>query len=285
MKNIALLIQARLGSSRFPRKVLAPFCGVPMLAYQVQHFQQAGWEPQVLIPTGDIALLELRAYGVAIQEVHGKPQDVLGRFARYAKAFLSPGAVIVRICGDCPLLCPVLLTALLAHWDATPGLAYLGMGPGWPDGLADYDLFTREALLEIDAEATIPSDREHIVPFFWRYPEHFPQALFEAPAWVRGRTWPKLSIDTPDDLVYAEQVVRQVQQDCGPEYTWINVLSTLAVTPALDRVSEPMNAAYMAQVAQEQGHPALTWEESRFGLDSRSSSVGESARRGNCYLY
>jgi spore coat polysaccharide biosynthesis protein SpsF len=240
-----------------------------MLAYQVQRLRR--WLPRVLIPTGDSTLLALRAHGVAIHEVYGDPQDVLGRLARYVRAFTPPGTIIVRTCGDCPLLCPSLLDDILAQWDATPGLAYLGMGHGWPDGLADYDVLTREALLEMDAAATRKSDREHVVPYCWRSPEHFKQALFQAPDWVRARPWPKLSVDTTADLAYAEKVGEKVQQECGAGYTWRNVLSTIAATTVLQRRPEPMNAAYVTQVAYEQGRTVLTWEDAR-GLGQRETS-------------
>ena len=262
--DVVILIQAREGSARYPGKVLAPFLGSPMLTYQVQRFQRAGWRPQVLVPQGDLGLVALQRGGIPVQQIRGDPADVLGRYARYARLMLTSGTVLVRACGDCPLLCPALLGALLTQWNATPGLAYLGLGPGWPDGLADYDVFTREALLEWDAEATLPSDREHVVPFCWRQPDRYPQTLCLAPTWLTEQTWPKLSVDTPADLVYVEQVAQAVTTAYGAAYTWMDVLHVLATTAALQRVPEAMNAAYTAQVAQEQGGVVQTWEAMRY---------------------
>lgn len=268
MAQVIVLVQARMNSTRFPSKVLAQFCCLPMLVYQVRRFQQAGWRTGVLCPRGEEALLALRRQGMPVHQVYGNPNDVLGRYARYARAMVRPGTVIARVCADCPLVCPYLLRDILAHWQATPGLAYLGMGPGWPDGLGDYDLFTREALLQMDAEATLPSDREHVVPWAWKNSDRFPQATYPALDWVHARQWPKLSVDTPEDLAYVKQVAQVVTAQCGEAYTWLNVLSTIETTPALQRHYAPMNEAYTAQAAQEQDLASMTWEEARYRLDT-----------------
>ena len=264
MQDVVVLVQARLDSTRFPQKVLAPFLGMPMLAYQVQRLSTAGWRVIVLAPQDNDAIMSLRHYRVSVGQIPGAEADVLGRLAWYARGAISPSALIVRACGDCPLLCPILLDDLVAYWDATPGLAYLGMGSGWPDGLADYDLLTREALLQMDAEATLPSDREHVVPWVWAQKDRLSQQTYPAPEWVRARRWPKLSVDTPEDLAYVERVAQHVTQVYGSTYTWQNILAGLCDEPALQRPPEPMNPAYVAQVAQEQGREGMTWEAVRY---------------------
>ena len=266
MTNCVIFVQARLGSQRFPRKVLASFCDAPMLVYQIRRLMQAGLPVHVMVPHEDLVPIEstLARYGLYhVWGVTGDPADVLGRFARPA-ALLPPGTVIVRACGDCPMLCPSLLRVLLAQWDATPGLAYLGMGPGWPDGLADYDLFTREAVLEADDAAITASDREHVAPFFWKNPAWFRQTTYPAPDWVRAHQWPKVSVDTPEDLAYVEQVAQAVTAQHGAGDTYSDVLHTIEATPALQRHYEPMNAAYMASVAEEQGRATMAWEDARY---------------------
>lgn len=257
-----LMIQARLASTRLPYKVLAPFCGVPMLAYQIRRLRTCGHRLMTLVPTTDLPVMTaaLRGHLCGLRGIPGNSEDVLGRFARVAEDSLAPGTLIVRVCGDCPLLCPCLLTALVIEWNATPGLAYLGMGMGWPDGLADYDLFTREALLVADACATAASDREHVVPFFWRDPERFPQTVFEAPDWVKTQSWPKLSVDTPEDLAYVEQVAQATRRAAGENFMWPNVLQTLQADASLWRPPEAMNPAYVEQVAWERGRSDLTWD-------------------------
>ena len=261
MPDVVLLLQARLTSSRFPAKILAPFAGLPMLASQVQRLRAAAVRLVVLVPAEDVLPLAaaLRPHRLPVHGVRGDPADVLGRYARFAEGHLAPGTLIVRACADCPLVCPMLLSAVLAQWEATPGLAYLGMGPGWPDGLGDYDLFTREALLTAHAEATDASDREHVSPWLWRYADRFPQALHLAPKSVREQGGPKLSVDTPEDLAYVETVAQAVQAAHGPAFAWWQVLETIACTPALWRAPGAMNAAYVTQVGGQ------TWQEVRYG--------------------
>lgn len=270
MPQLVVCVQARLGSRRYPQKILAPFCGVSMLSYQVRRFTElARYALRVLVPEDEMSSWPWESdhcplYALSMSPIPVSADDVLGRFAWYAQRHFAPGTLIVRICGDCPLLCPFLLGTLLIQWAANPGLAYLGMGPGWPDGLGDYDLFTQEALCTANAMGLLPSEREHVSPAFWRHGREFPQMTCPAPAWVRARQWPKLSVDTPEDLAYVEQVTHAVTAQHGPAYTWIDVLQTIEATPALHRAPEPMNAAYMAQVAQERGGKGMTWEDIRY---------------------
>ena len=263
--KVVVLLQARFTSTRFPGKVLAPFCGMPMLVYQVRRFQQAGWLVGMLCPRGDNALLALRKEGLPVHQVHGNEEDVLGRYARYTRTMLREGTVIVRGCSDSPLLCPYLLRDIIAYWQGTSDLAYLGMGSGWPDGLGDFDVFTREALLQADVGTTLASDREHVGPAFWKYPEQYAQILFPPPNWVRDRQWPKLSVDTPEDLAYVEDVARITTQAYGEAFTWEQVLNAVGAHTNLQQHYEPMNAAYVAQVAQERGDRERGWDEERYG--------------------
>ena len=264
MVRVVVLIQARSISTRMPQKVLADFCGMPMLVYQLRRFQQAWWRVGALCPRGDDGLIALRQDGLPVHQVYGDEQDVLGRYARYARTMLRDGTVIVRGCGDSPLLCPYLLRDIIAYWQVTSDLAYLGMGPGWPDGLGDFDVFTREALLQADVGTTLASDREHVGPAFWKYPEQYTQILFPPPNWVRDRQWPKLSVDTPEDLAYVEDVARITTQAYGEAFTWEQVLNAVGAHTHLQQHYEPMNAAYTAQVAQEQGTAVRTWEAVRY---------------------
>ena len=263
--RVVVLVQARSNSQRFPAKVLAPFCGMPMLAYQARRFQKAGWRVGVLCPRGDDGLLAMRQDGLRVHQIYGDEQDVLGRYARYARTMLRERTVIVRGCSDSPLLCPYLLRDIIAYWQVTSDLAYLGMGPGWPDGLGDFDVFTREALLQADADTTLASDREHVGPAFWKYPEQYTQILFPPPNWVRDRQWPKLSVDTPEDLAYVEDVARITTAAYGEAFTWEQVLNAVGAHTNLQQHYEPMNAAYVAQVARERGEQATEWEGLRYG--------------------
>ena len=93
MTGVVILVQARLGSMRYPGKVLQPFCAMPMLAYQVRRLLRAGLPVHVLVPSRDIARVR-RTVGsaclVRIWGISGNPADVLGRFARFARRLPWP---------------------------------------------------------------------------------------------------------------------------------------------------------------------------------------------------
>ena len=125
MKVVAI-VQARLGSTRLPGKVLRDLAGKPMLARVLERVRRAESVDETIVATsdlpGDDALAEwLTAGGHAF--FRGSEQDVL---ARFAGAAAQAGAdAIVRITADCPLIDPGVIDEVVAAFNAgQPGLAY-----------------------------------------------------------------------------------------------------------------------------------------------------------------
>src|SRR5690606_21487233 len=95
----------------------------------------------------------------------GSEDDVLARYAGAAEA--AAADVIVRLTGDCPFADPEVIDDLVA-WRDREGLDYVTnvLPPTWPDGL-DCSVFTRATLEAAAANAQLPSEREHVVPWMW----------------------------------------------------------------------------------------------------------------------
>lgn len=157
------LIQARMSSSRLPGKVLLPLQGLPMIVYMARRAARAGRVDQVVVVTStdpsDTPLAEaLAAAGIA--HFRGSLDDVLARYAAAAEAFAAE--VVVRLTGDCPLIDPAVIDAVVAL-RAASGADYASNvdPPTFPDGL-DVECFTRRALERTHAEARRGSEREHV---------------------------------------------------------------------------------------------------------------------------
>src|SRR4051794_39282133 len=152
-----VIVQARAGSTRLPRKVLADLCGRPMLAWLIERLKRH--EVVVATTTDDIDdPVEALATAEGARVFRGHPTDVLRRYADAAAwADADP---VVRISGDCPFIDARTVELVL---DALPGadLAQNHRGAPWPFGLA-VEALTRDALDRLDALAVEPPHREHV---------------------------------------------------------------------------------------------------------------------------
>lgn len=195
MRTVAI-IQARMGSTRLPGKVLMPLAGRPVLERVIARTAEAGIFAAVAVATstlaGDDPVAEAAA-GWGAQVVRGDEQDVL---ARYGLAAAATGAdAVMRITADCPLIDPDVLAAMAGKLGPGVDLVTNARRRTFPRGL-DAELFTRAALETMLAEATDPAEREHVTPFLYRHPERFRIVdHLGAP----DHSALRLTLDTPED--------------------------------------------------------------------------------------
>jgi spore coat polysaccharide biosynthesis protein SpsF (cytidylyltransferase family) len=202
------VVQARMSSTRLPGKTLADVGGEPLLALLVKRLGGARRVGQVVIATSagdeDDPIAELAArLGVGVHR--GPRDDVL---ARYAEAVGDHEGPLLRITGDCPLIDPAVVDDAVRLLVETPGCAYVSnVEPRtYPDGL-DVEAFTAAALRAVAAEATDPTDREHVTPAIRRDPERWPQAHLPGDPGLAELRW---TVDTEDDLEFVRLVVERL---------------------------------------------------------------------------
>ena len=146
--QVAVILQARVGSSRLPEKVLADLAGRPMLAFLVERLKRCTAVDQIILATTDLVedqvLVEL-GHSLGLIVVRGSKNDVLSRFVLAANN--TNASTLVRITGDCPLIDPDLLGEMLQEFQSLDVDYYSNCTPpSYPDGL-DIEVFTRHALL------------------------------------------------------------------------------------------------------------------------------------------
>lgn len=271
--KVIIAIQARLSSARLPGKILRDFGGQPLLVYQMRRLIQNTSLPVVaLIPESDAPAIQERISTklYSIYAARCEENDVLGRYAEFARAMeMDAQDTLVRVTGDCPLLCPSLLRRVIKAYEEheTP-LAYYGMGRGWPDGLGDIDVMRVWALWDADEHATDPVDREHVSPWLWKHPGRYPQSTHPFPNRYIGAPWPKFSVDTEEDFSYVQRVLDSIGREYGYSsgwsavYTWETVLQLVERHSELRAHTTTINAGYLAQLAVS----AASWEEVRYGV-------------------
>ena len=239
--RVVAIVQARLGSTRLPRKVLAEIGGRPMLEHVVTRARRARRVDEVWVATSDAPADDAVA---ALCERHGWPvfrgseSDVLSRYAGCAAC--AKADVVVRLTADCPLLDPAVVDAVVEMREQS-GADYASntLPPrSFPRGL-DAEAFTRQALDEAHAEARAPHEREHVTPYLHREDRRFARAaLRETP----DRSQHRWTVDTPDDLALVERIARHFGERL-PQVGWREILD------AVER--HPEWSALNAHVAQK----------------------------------
>lgn len=165
MKTIAI-VQARMGSTRFPNKVMRTINGVPMIELLLQRIAKSRKIDTVVLATSDDPRNQpladhVRGLGFAVFQ--GSENDVLDRYYQAAKSY-QPDTV-VRITGDCPLIDPQLVDQIITAYEANVCDYYSNiLPPTYPDGL-DTEVFSYSALEQAAQQAKLPAEREHVTPF------------------------------------------------------------------------------------------------------------------------
>jgi len=219
------VIQARMGSTRLPGKVLADLGGRPMLQFMLERLRRLPVSELVVATStepGDDAVAALGAT-LGVRVVRGPEHDVLARFEQALEA--HPAEHVVRLTGDCPLADPEVIVATLElhherHADYTSNV----IPRTFPKGL-DVEVARAEALRVAAAEAEDPAEREHVMPFLYRHPERFRLATLRGPELLGHERW---TVDTAHDL----EIVRQAVERLGarPDVGWREVLDVLGPT-------------------------------------------------------
>ena len=218
MKTVAI-VQARMGSARFPNKVMRPICGTPMIGLLLGRLAKAGRIDQIVLATSEDPKNEPLAryvHNLGYEVYRGSEDDVLDRY--HAAAKLYGADVVVRVTGDCPLIDPDVVDAVIDKFsDAGVDYASNCVPPSYPDGL-DAEVFSVKALEAAWAGAKNPFEREHVTPFITESSQ-FTHATQVNSSDESAARW---TVDEPEDF----EVVRKVFEEFHPrsDFSWIEVL-------------------------------------------------------------
>ncbi len=205
---ILAIIQARMGSTRFPGKVLAESGGKSLLEWVIDSAVKSRCDRYVIATPGnaeDLALNRLGAFSWNSLLDNGK-NDVLGRFYHVTEMAVAQGhriKHIVRLSADCPCVTANCIDRLIeTHVTGAYDYTHMGRAPhiwpdetgaamGWPNGTGA-EMMTCDALVDAHKHATSCYDREHVTPYFYKtMPDKYK---------IGFSSFPNLMIDHPEDL-------------------------------------------------------------------------------------
>lgn len=211
MKTIAI-IQARMGSTRLPGKILKPVLGQPMLARQIERVKRAQTLDQIIVATTTDSL-DAPIYRLAnqldIPSYRGSTNNVLDRFYQAALRFNAD--IIVRLTGDCPVIDPAVIDTTVttfhrSHSDYVSNVHRRS----FPRGM-DVEVFNFKTLELAWRQAKSNYDCEHVTAYIYAKPQRFKLKTILAPPSL-GRPELRLTVDEPADL----KLIRQIYQRLYP---------------------------------------------------------------------
>ena len=165
-KTIAI-IQARLTSTRFPKKILQKINGLTLIEYLIKRVKASKMIDEVIVAIPNNAKNQiLKKYLKDINFFMGSENDVLDRYYKAAKKFKA--TTVIRICGDCPFTDPKIIDQLLLLF-SNKKYDYVSntIKPTFPDGL-DAEVFSFKVLEKTWKNANLEKDREHVTPYIIR---------------------------------------------------------------------------------------------------------------------
>ncbi len=208
MKTVAI-IQARMGSTRLPGKVMKELCGRTVLAHVIERVRSCSVLDAVviattLLPADDVIVVEAERCGV--EWYRGSEDDVLGRY--YGAARQCAADIVVRITADCPLFDPVVLEKMLTYFTEErkgrrgPDYVSSTLRRTYPRGL-DAEVFTYDALESAFHNAKKPYEREHVTPYIYQHPELFSLKGYERDDDLSELRW---TLDTEEDFRLIQEI-------------------------------------------------------------------------------
>lgn len=219
----AIIVQARMTSTRLPGKVLKSVLGKPLLEYQIERLRRVEKAEALVIATTtnatDDPILEwCQALGVDV--FRGSEQDVLSRYHGAAQAVRAD--VVVRVTSDCPLIDPQVIDQVIqVYRDSHVDYASNALQRTFPRGM-DTEVLSFTALTEAHQEATDPPQREHVTPFIYQHPERYTIAHATYPQDLSHHRW---TVDTPEDF----ELIRRILEGLYPQVPLFSLQDCLAL--------------------------------------------------------
>ena len=211
-ERIVGIVQARMGSTRLPGKVLADLCAQPMLLVLLNRVRRSAKLDEVVVATTDGAADD-PVYDLVksanLPCFRGSEGDLLDRYFQAAVAFQAD--VIVRLTGDNPLVDGQFVDMAIEAYLADQGCDYLdtSLSETFPTGLRA-EVFTIRTLENAWSNDRDPASREHVTPYIYSQEGRFRVATVSGPGAHSSLRW---TVDLPSDLAFVRQMFQHFGHD------------------------------------------------------------------------
>lgn len=203
--HVNVILQARMSSTRFPGKIIAPLNGMPMVLRQIERIKAASLVDNIIVATSldesDDVLVRLLK-DANIDYFRGSLEDVYDRYRKCIEVHDLRGTLI-RLTADCPLVMPKLIDEMIDKFsEIKPDYMSNTLLPTFPDGL-DVEICKIDSFIELSHHALTKVEREHVT-----YGFHSRQNLFKCVNYLSMADYSleRWTVDYPEDLEFIRQI-------------------------------------------------------------------------------
>lgn len=236
-RRVVAIVQARMGSTRLPGKVLRLLCGGPMLVRVIERLRLSKLLHQIVVATTSLPQdnpVAKLADEVGAEVFRGDEADVLGRYVGAARS--AQADVVVRVTADCPLIDPTVVDQAVAMYLAGGDeLDYVSntIERTYPRGL-DVEVFPRRVLEHLNVVSTSAPEREHVTLHLLRRCEHYRIVHVLNDVDYSHHYW---TVDSEQDLQLVEQIYEALYST-KPSFGWSDVLALFEARPELFQINQ-----------------------------------------------
>lgn len=237
MPKVVASIEARMGSSRLPGKVLADIGGVPALTRLIRRLRQCRALDEFVLATTTSPKDDELVHWAQSNDVpvfRGSEEDVLARVVGAHQMMDSD--IVVEVTGDCPLLDPTVIDLGIETYFANDcDVVTNARVPSYPQG-ADVQVFQLKALSEVADSVWDPAVREHVSLYFYENTERYKIIHLIAPQIWKAENL-RLQLDYPEDLEFIRAVYSRLEPQYGDSFAIHDILNLLKHEPALREIN------------------------------------------------
>ncbi|MFC1585762.1 cytidylyltransferase domain-containing protein [Fibrobacterota bacterium] len=232
---VTAIIQARMGATRLPGKIVLRILQKTVLEYVVERVNKAEKIQNVVIATtvknDDLKIVHL-ASGLGVGVYCGSEEDVLDRYYQAARLFKAKH--IARITADCPLIDHQVIDAVVKRYFES-GADYCSntLQPSFPDGL-DVEVFNFEALHKAWENAQLLSEREHVTPYLTKNSNKFNLVNYKNREDLSDKRW---TLDEERDYRFIKEILGGLY-DKNPDFNMTDILDFLRKNKAVEDINK-----------------------------------------------
>lgn len=241
MKNV-VIIQARMGSTRLPGKVLRTLADKTVLAHVIERAQAFHNVQGIVVATtvgsqDDPIVEEAKRKGVMVYR--GSESDVLSRY--YEAAFQVQADTVIRITSDCPLIDPEVSSYVIQEYLKEGIYDYVSntLERTYPRGL-DAEIFSFASLEMAYRETSEIHDREHVTPYLYNNPHRFSCRSVVCQDGILDYRW---TLDTPEDWELIQRIYESLYHP-GRLFSWKEARAFMQQNPELVSINSHIQQKY-----------------------------------------
>lgn len=234
MKVVAI-IQARMGSTRLPGKILKKVNERELLSYQLERLQSSKLIDEIVIATttqNQDDVIEGFCKDNDIQYYRGSETDVLSRY--YESAIKFEADIIVRITSDCPIIDVNVVDRTINHFiEHKYDYVSNTIDRTYPRGM-DTEVFSFAALKKAKNEAYLERDREHVTAYFYTNRDKFTIGSVKNNHDYSKYRW---TVDTEEDYKLITLIIDNLYNQ-NPMFSMEDVINLMEMNPEWFKINE-----------------------------------------------